>query len=252
MVRPRIIPILLIDSARRVIKTQGFGERTYIGDPFNILRLFNEKAVDEIVVLDIDATNNRVQPDLGFLRELSAECFMPMAYGGGLNTPSVCEKVCRAGIEKVVIKTELFNTSLIADISSSLGAQAIVGCFDYVGSGMSAKLHRGYNHLTSSFSLLHAIKIAEDSGIGEVIIQSVDRDGARNGFDTSTIEAISSKLSLPTIALGGARDFQSFAPALLAGASALASGSAFCFIGNLRAVLVTYPEEHMIDSLIEM
>jgi len=128
--RKRIIPVLLVDHHRRLVKTIGFGPRTYVGDPFNVIRLFNEKEVDEICVLDIDASAQGGRPDLGFLRELASECFMPMAYGGGITAAQQCEELNRAGIEKFVLGRSAANTALVQDLARTFGSQATVACVD--------------------------------------------------------------------------------------------------------------------------
>lgn len=246
MSRPRIIPVLLMDKNKRLIKTVGFGERTYIGDPFNTVRLFNEKEVDEIFILDIDATREFRPPDIGFIAELASECFMPLAYGGGLQTAEYCEKVCRAGVEKVVLGTEVNNIKLIESASSILGSQAIVGCFDYRGCGDKAMISSQEGRLSN---LNSAVDAALDAGVGEVILQSIDRDGERSGYDLETVKYLCDQYRVPIISLGGAKDYSSFAPAFAAGASAVASGSAFCFIGRLRAVLVNYPDRLQMENI---
>lgn len=251
MSRPRIIPVLLIDKNRRVVKTRQFGQRTYIGDPFNIIRLFNEKEVDELVIVDIDASTQRYVPDIGFLRELASECFMPVAYGGGLNQVKLCETICAVGIEKLIFNTHVLDDELISAVSSSLGAQAVVGCFDYEGSGETAKLRSPRVITERNESFLSTVLRAVNYGVGEIIIQSVDRDGVRRGYDLATIEMVSTAVQVPTIALGGAGEEEHFVPALGAGASAVASGSAFCFLGSLRAVLISYPSSAFIDGLVE-
>lgn len=246
MSRPRIIPVLLMDKDKRLIKTVGFGERTYIGDPFNTVRLFNEKEVDEIFILDIDATREGREPDFGFIEELASECFMPLAYGGGLGSAHSCEQVCRAGVEKVVLGSHVNDIELIRASSMSLGAQAIVGCFDYSASGEQAKFNTRDG---SSVNLVDAIDVAVDAGIGEVLLQSMDRDGERSQYDLETLRLIANGCGVPLVALGGASGPSSFLPAFLAGASAVASGSAFCFVGRLRAVLVNYPNRIQMKAI---
>ncbi|WP_375390896.1 HisA/HisF-related TIM barrel protein [uncultured Sphingomonas sp.] len=235
MIPPRLIPVLLIDRDRRVVKTVGFGERTYIGDPFNIVRLFNEKQVDEICVLDIDATPDRREPDIGFAASLAAECFMPLSYGGGIATIDHARRLIAGGIEKLVLHTHVAE-GLIADVAHEFGAQAVVGCLDY-------RMIAGMRTVKGTDEPLEraAVRLAA-AGIGELILQSIDRDGARAGMDLDGIAAIAPRLSVPVIALGGAGDVAHLDDAIAAGADAAASGSAFSFIGRLRAVLVTYPD----------
>lgn len=249
MTRPRIIPVLLLDRDRRLVKTIGFGDRTYIGDPFNVLRLFNEKEVDEIVVLDIDATADDRAPDLGFVAELASECFVPLSYGGGLRTVRQCEAIAAKGVEKLVIGAMCQDETFIAAVSASLGAQAVIGCLDYRGRGRAAQVKRRSGRTPGSGSLLEAAERLCAAGCGEVLLQSIDRDGTREGYDLDTVALVAPLLPVPVIALGGAGEAAHLAPALRAGASAVASGSAFSFIGPLRAVLISYPDPLWIDAL---
>lgn len=237
--RRRLIPVLLLDGRRRLVKTVGFGERTYIGDPFNVVRLFNEREVDEICLLGIEATAGGAGPDMEFLRKFASECFMPLAYGGGISGIEHCRELNRIGIEKFVLGDRVLDSALVRAIADEFGSQALVGCVDYAGQGAEAR-HR------SGLTLDEALGRIVAAGVGEVILQSIDRDGRRDGYDLETIAIASRAIPVPLIALGGAGERSHFRPALEAGASAVASGSAFSFIGPLRAVLVNYPspDEH--------
>ncbi|QIM53985.1 HisA/HisF-related TIM barrel protein [Hydrogenophaga crocea] len=247
--RKRIIPVLLVDQRRRLVKTIGFGPRTYVGDPFNVIRLFNEKEVDEICVLDIDASPLGRSPDLGFLRELASECFMPMAYGGGITAACQCESLNRAGIEKFVLGRSASDLGLVRELASTFGSQATVACVDVANDSKATRHVVQAGRPGVSLNPLDHCKRLEDAGAGEIILQSIDRDGTRNGYDLDLIRAVAPHLSVPTVALGGAGEAIHLAQALHAGASAAASGSAFVFIGRLRAVLVSYPSMLHMDAL---
>lgn len=248
--RKRLIPVLLVDRHRRLVKTVGFGARTYIGDPFNVVRLFNEKEVDEICVLDIDATTDARAPDFGFLRELAGECFMPLAYGGGIAQLAHCEQLNRIGVEKFVLGHAALDRALVQAVSRDLGTQAVVACVDVAGTGAEARcMTRSARNATSLAPLEHCLAL-QQAGVGEIILQSVDRDGARTGYDLELIADLSARLDVPLVALGGAGDSRHLAQALHAGASAAASGSAFTFIGRLRAVLVSYPDPVEMDAIL--
>ena len=249
MLFKRVIPILLLDSRRRLVKTVQFGERTYVGDPFNVVRLFNEKEVDEICVLDIDATAHGRSPDVGFVRELSSECFMPLAYGGGITSLAQCEELNRVGIEKFVLGQGALDRSLVRAISRDIGSQALAACVDVRGEGAAARCVTRNGRHETGLAPLDLCRELQDEGVGEIILQSVDRDGVRHGYDLQLIGDVAHALSIPVIALGGAGEAAHLAGGLLAGASAVASGSAFVFIGRLRAVLVTYPEPGLVDRL---
>lgn len=247
--RKRLIPVLLIDQRRRLVKTVGFGERTYIGDPFNVIRLFNEKEVDEIFVFDIDATIDGRAPDFNFIRELASECFMPLAYGGGITQLSHCEELNRLGVEKFVLGSSAMDRILVRAIARDLGSQALVVCVDVLGHGAAARcVTRSAKH-DWHVKPMEFCRELQDLGVGEVVLQSVDKDGSRSGYDLELIGDVAKALSVPVVALGGAGQASHLAEALRAGASAAASGSAFTFIGRLRAVLVTYPSAEDMDAL---
>ncbi|MEA3029352.1 MAG: imidazole glycerol-phosphate synthase subunit HisF [Sphingomonadales bacterium] len=239
--RPRLIPVLLVDRDRRLVKTVGFGERTYVGDPFNVIRLFNEKEVDEICVLDIDATVDGRAPDLGFVGELASECFMPLSYGGGLASLEPCQALATAGVEKFVIGSATGDRHLIGRMAAVFGQQAVVGCVDYRGAGAAAIACTRSGQSSLGLDPLDHARFLVEAGVGEIILQSIDRDGRRAGMDLEQIARMSPTLPVPLVALGGAGETGHLLAALDAGASAAASGSAFSFIGRLRAVLITYP-----------
>lgn len=247
--RKRLIPILLLDSNRRLVKTVKFGERTYVGDPFNVVRLFNEKEVDEICVLDIDASAQGRAPDFGFIRELSSECFMPLAYGGGIAQLVHCEQLNRAGVEKFVLGHAALDAELVRSVSRDIGSQAVAACVDVVGRGNLARCATQSARMDTGRKPLELCRQLQDLGVGEIILQSVDLDGARSGYDLELIRKVSHELSIPVVALGGAGDARDLVQGLHAGASAAASGSTFVFIGKLRAVLVSYPSAEQIDLL---
>ena len=247
--RKRLIPVLTLDRDRRFVKTVRFGERTYVGDPFNIVRLFNEKEVDEICVLDLDATVDGRAPDFGFLGELASECFMPLAYGGGISALDQCERLNRIGVEKFVLGTAAQDGQLVRAIAADLGSQALVACVDVAGEGSAGRcMTRSGRHATGRSPLEYCLAL-QAAGVGEIVLQSIDRDGARRGLDLALIAAIAPRLEVPVVALGGAGTGDHLAEALRAGASAVASGSAFTFIGRLRAVLVSYPEAAEMEAI---
>jgi cyclase len=242
--------VLLLDRQRRLVKTVGFGPRTYIGDPFNVVRLFNEKEVDELCVLDIDATRDGRGPNFEFLAELASECFMPLAYGGGLANLAQVERLNRAGIYKMVIGANAANAGFVKELSRDLGTQAVVACVDVRGSGSGARCFVQNASRATHLAPVDLCRQLADSGVGEIILQSVDRDGARSGYDLDLIRNVATSLPIPVVALGGAGELRHLADALAAGASAAASGSAFSFIGRLRAVLISYPTHAEMDRVL--
>jgi imidazole glycerol-phosphate synthase subunit HisF len=246
-VRPRLIPVLLLDRNRRLVKTVQFGERTYIGDPFNVVRLFNEKEVDEIVILDIDATVDGRKADTGFIAELASECFMPLSFGGGLVSMDQCAPLARAGVEKFILGSSIADHNFVSDMTSSFGGQAVVACIDY-RQKPSDEVYCRSGKKGLSVPVVDYAKSVEAMGVGEILLQSIEEDGMRCGMDLSTIQRVSAATTIPVVAAGGAGEISHLGAALNAGASAAASGSAFSFIGRLRAVLITYPEGDVIQG----
>jgi imidazole glycerol-phosphate synthase subunit HisF len=230
----RLIPVLLLDRDGRLVKTQQFGQRTYVGDPFNVIRLFNECAVDELCVLDIDAHLDGRGPNFPLIEKIAQECFMPLSYGGGIGSIEDASRLNRFGVEKLVLRSKAHDKKLVPELVSLLGTQALVACLNYRGLGERAVSDDGQNPVQKAVKL-------ETAGFGEIILQSIDRDGMRGGHDIETIKRVSAAVQVPVVALGGARRTTDMLPALKAGAAAAASGSAFTFVGNLRAVLVHYP-----------
>jgi imidazole glycerol-phosphate synthase subunit HisF len=248
--RPRIIPVLLLDSRKRLVKTRRFVEEVYVGDPFNVIRIFNEKEVDEICVLDINASVEGRRPDVGFISELASECFMPLSYGGGIKSIADATPVFAAGVEKVVLGRASIDSAAVRSLADSFGSQAVSACIDcrQVNNDWRVALDRG--RAVTDHDPTTQAKAVEQAGAGEIILQNVDRDGERNGYDANLISAVSDSVNVPVVALGGAGQLSHLAEGLRTGASAVASGSAFVFIGRLRAVLITYPSAQDVNSLL--
>ncbi len=247
--RPRIIPVLLVDGRRRLVKTRRFADEVYVGDPFNVIRIFNEKEVDEICVLDIGATVEDRCPNVDFMRELASECFMPLSYGGAIRSVRDAAPLFDAGIEKVVLGRAGAEPNLIRALSDNFGSQAVTVCIDcrQVHGTWRVAIDRGT--IITDIDPVSRAKSAEAAGAGEILLQNVDRDGERHGYDLALIAAVSSQVNVPLVALGGAGEIGHFAEGLAAGASAAASGSSFVFIGRLRAVLLTYPSRSDIEEM---
>ena len=248
--RPRIIPVLLLDSRKRLVKTRKFLEEVYVGDPFNVIRIFNEKEVDEICVLDINASVEGRRPDVGFISELASECFMPLSYGGGIKSVADATPIFAAGVEKVVLGRASTDSVAVRALADSFGSQAVAACIDCrrINNDWRVAFDRG--RAVSNLDPITQAKAVEHAGAGEIVLQNIDRDGERSGYDPSLVSAVSTSVNVPVVALGGAGEFSHLAEGLRTGASAVASGSAFVFIGRLRAVLITYPSPHDVKDLL--
>ena len=241
--RPRIIPTLLIKHGD-LVKTKQFKDPTYLGDPINAIRIFNEKAVDELCILDIAASHEKADPDYELLEKMASEAFMPLSYGGGIRDTEQIKRIFRLGFEKVVINTSAIqNMQLIVDASRHFGSQSIVASIDYRKTIRGKRCYIEDGKIKTAIAPEQLAKEVTDAGAGEILLYSIDRDGKRCGYDIETISHISSQTPVPLIACGGARDLTDIGDALAAGASAVAAGSLFVFFGERQAVLINYPSE---------
>jgi imidazole glycerol-phosphate synthase subunit HisF len=247
--RVRVIPTLLIDGRGRLVKTVKFGKRTYIGDPINAVKIFNAKEVDELVLLDIDATRDGRSPNYGLIEDIVSEAFMPVGYGGGIRTMEQVQQLYKCGIEKVVVSSCLVDTAgvaggtLIQQASARFGAQAVVACLP-----VKKALFGGYSVRVASASKALpgapedvARRVVAD-GAGELIIYAIDRDGTFAGYDIELLRRVSAAVTVPVVACGGAGQIDDFRAAIVEGAcSAAAAGSVFVYQSKGRGVLISYP-----------
>lgn len=246
MLRPRIIPCLLVHKGG-LVKTQLFKEPKYVGDPINAVRIFNEKEADELMVLDIDATVNKVAPDFALIAKLAAECRMPLCYGGGVNTADQAARIVDMGVEKVAVSAAaIANPPLLTEMAAAVGSQSVVAVLDVrKRSGLFAK---GYELCTHNGKTLHKLdpiafaKQLQDAGAGEIVINSVDRDGLMQGYDLDLARQFKKTLKVPVTFLGGAGSLDHIVQLIEnLGVVGAASGSLFVFKGKYRAVLINYP-----------
>ena len=244
MLRSRIIPCLLIQN-KGLVKTVNFKDPKYVGDPINAVKIFNEKEVDELIVLDIEATKENRGPNLKMIKGLANECRMPFCYGGGITTVEQAKKIINLGAEKVALSySALNNISLCQEIGDIIGNQSVVVVLDV----KKKKLFGGYDIYThngtkkSNWKLNDFILKLEEIGIGEIVINSIDNDGVMQGYDLSLIENIREKCSMPITVIGGAGSIQNIKDLIskfkIIGAAA---GSLFVFKGKYKAVLISYP-----------
>lgn len=244
MYRARVIPCLLI-RGNGLVKTRRFKDPVYVGDPVNAIRIFSEKEVDEIVLLDIDASREGREPNYELISEMAGEAFMPVAYGGGIRNLDQVRRLIRAGIEKVVINTVATeSTEVIRAASEVFGNQAVVGAVD-----VKRTLLGGYRVVVKSASVEIKIGLEEHvqslvaAGAGEIFLNSVDRDGMMGGYDLQLVRSVTQSVDVPVIACGGAGTVEHLSQGVReGGASAVAAGSMFVFHGKHRAVLINYPK----------
>lgn len=242
MLAVRIIPVLLIRN-KGLVKTIKFDKSKYIGDPINAVKIFNDKEVDEIVILDIDASKKNSKPDFDLIASIASECFMPLAYGGGVQTLEDMSRLFDIGVEKVILNTStLFNLNLVRAASDYFGAQSVVVCIDFKKNIFGN--YSLFSHLkgkVNDHNIFEFVQNIEKAGAGELILQSVDRDGTFSGYDLNFIKLVSQKTSIPIVACGGAGKLEDLNLAFQAGASGVAAGSLFVYHGPHRAVLINYP-----------
>jgi cyclase len=243
MISARIIPVLSINK-RRLVKTVRFRDEKYLGDPINAIKIFNEKWVDELVVIDIGSTKLGLPPDTSYLKMLASECFIPMAYGGGVCSFETAGEVFKCGVEKVVINSGSFpDFKLIDKIASFYGSQSVIVSIDYkknIFGARSVYFRSGQNKF--GLNVEQCIRHAQNAGAGEILLHDISRDGTFSGYDNNFISEMAKQTNLPIIACGGARnktDLENVTQ--IYGASAAAAGSCFVFKNNNRnSILINY------------
>jgi cyclase len=244
MIGTRVIPCLLLKN-KALVKTVKFKKPTYVGCPINAIRIFNEKEVDELIFLDIEASKEERKPLFNRISEIAGECFMPFCYGGGIRNLQDIKKVLSIGAEKVSINTQaILNPNLIKQASEEFGSQSIVVSIDIkLGIFKKSFVFSYYKNKLLKLSAIDFALEMEKKGAGELLVNFVDRDGTMKGYDIDTLKKITSAVNIPVIACGGAGSLNDFRDAIeIGGASAVAAGSLFVFYGRHRAVLINYPD----------
>jgi len=250
-VLPRIIPCLLL-RRHGFVKTKNFRDPIYLGDPINIIRIFNEKEVDEVAILDIEASVQGRPPDVDYLRSLATECFMPLSYGGGIRNVEDARALFRAGFEKVCVNTmAVEKPSLVQELARRFGSSSVIVSIDVKKNWLGR-----YEVITRSGSKgtgldpVQAARMAADNGAGEILLTSIDRDGTYLGYDLDLVRRVTAAVGIPVIACGGAGKAKDLVDVIhRGGASAAAAGSLFVFHGPHRAVLINPPSPAEIEAL---
>lgn len=250
MRRIRVIPVLLLHNGG-LVKSEKFKDYKYVGDPINAVKIFNEKEIDEIVVLDIDATREKRGPNFEQIKEIAGEAFIPLAYGGGITKVDEISKLFYLGVEKIILNSVVpVNPALITEAANLVGSQSVVVSMD-VGKNLLGKYRvftqNGKNN-TGEDPVVYAQKMQE-LGAGEIFLNSIERDGTFKGYDLELIRKVSSQLDIPVIACGGASTVDDFTAAVAdSNASAVAAGSMFVFQRPHKAVLITYPTQEELKT----
>lgn len=252
MLKHRVIPCLLLRNGG-LVKTLKFKDPKYVGDPVNGIRIFNEKEVDELLVLDIEASKSGKSPDFRLIEQFASECFMPLCYGGGITSVDHAKQLFSSGVEKICVQTSvLTDFRLVGEIADRYGSQSIVVSID-VKKGLLGR----YRMRAAATGKLLEIPwkkfrdMAIGAGAGEIMIMAMDRDGTLSGMDTTLISEAAEGCPVPLIAAGGAATLNDLRAAVDAGASAIAAGAMFVFHGPHRAVLITYPNYNELELLLD-
>lgn len=248
METPRIIPVLLLKGTG-LYKTLKFKDPKYVGDPLNAVKIFNDKEVDELIILDITEGLENRKPNYELLYDLAGECFMPLGYGGGVSSIEEIKKLLSLGIEKVSINSNAVNLGFIKEASDVFGSSTIMVSMDVKKNiwGKQEVFLNGGRKNTKKEAIKYAQEIT-NAGAGEILINSIDKDGVMQGYDLELINNISGAIDIPVIACGGAGKMEHFKQAIDKGASAVAAGSMFVFHGKHRAVLISYPNQEEIKT----
>lgn len=247
--RPRLIPVLLLKD-QGLYKTRQFGKYSYVGDPINTIRIFNDKEVDEIVILDIRAARERTPVNYELLRDIASECFVPLSYGGGVNDVETVQSLISIGFERVIVNTTAVeNIDIVRNMTSRFGSSTIIGGIDVKKTLLGKKIvvAKGGAQKTK-LSPIRWMQQLQDAGVGEILVTSVDRDGEMIGYDLELLKTLSAQSDVPIIACGGAANLQDLKSAYDAGASGAAGGAMFVYKGKHRAVLIQYPKPSEIED----
>jgi len=252
VLRPRAIPCLLLKNGR-LVKTIRFDKPQYVGDPINAVRIFNDMEVDEIVVLDISATPDRSAVPFDLIGEMASECFMPMAYGGGLTSVEQVRRVLGLGVEKVVINSAAGqDVSIVRAVADAFGTQSVVASVD-----VRKRMFSGYRPYISggrqslNIDVIKWVQALETAGAGEILVTSIDRDGTMDGYDLELVRLVTGAVRVPVIAAGGAGSVDDIGAVVArGGASAAAVGSLAVYQGKNRAVLINFPTPAQLKAVL--
>lgn len=254
MIRTRVIPCLLLKN-EGLVKTVKFRNQTYVGDPINTVRIFNDKEVDELVFLDISATREKRRLNFRLMEHVASECFMPLGYGGGVSSVEDMKALFSIGMEKVIINScAVSDQKLIEKAADQFGSQSVVVSIDVKKDwlGRYRVFIDGGRTNTGLDPVKHAVNITA-RGAGELFLTSIDRDGTFNGYDLELIRNVTSQVDVPVVACGGAKTVADLGKAVNeGGASAAAAGSMFVFQGPHRAVLISYPSPDDLQNLFNL
>jgi cyclase len=242
MLRTRVIPCLLLKGGG-LVKTIGFKNPSYVGDPINAVRIFSEKEVDELVLLDIEASKFGREPDYEQIRDIVSEAFMPVGYGGGVTMLAQARRLAGVGVEKIIVDhSAIADLGLVREIADSLGSQSTVVAVDVKRNWRGQ--YRVYDAVAGTITDKDAVEHMREAvaaGAGEVFVNDVVRDGTGKGYDIELVRRVAESVDVPVVVCGGAAALDDLREAAAAGASGVAAGSMFVYLGRHRAVMINYP-----------
>ncbi len=250
MLKTRVMPCLLLDG-KRLVKTVKFKDANYVGDPVNAVKIYNEKEVDELIFLDINATKKGNEPPYNVIADIATECFMPFTYGGGISSIDQMEKIFGIGVEKITINSRAVEKpSIISKAADLFGSQSVVVSIDVkkTWTGQYRVCTIGGTKISGRDPASWAREV-EGLGAGEILLTSIDRDGTYDGYDLGLIRIVTSAVNIPVIACGGAGRIEDFWSAVDSGASAAAAGSMVVYHGAARGVLINFPSQDQLKTL---
>lgn len=249
MFRPRVVPCLLLRE-RGLVKTRRFADPVYLGDPVNTARIFSDKEVDELMLLDIDASRTGREPDYETIAMVAGECFMPLACGGGVTSLAQAQRLIRCGVEKIVVTSAAADsTELVTRIAGVFGSQAVVGGIEVRRAAGGWRLSTQGGTRLLERTLDEQVDRLVAAGAGELLINSVDRDGMLGGYDLELVRHVAARVPVPVVVCGGAGSVEHLRAGVQAGAAAVAAGSLFVLRGRHRAVLIHYPKRSALSEL---
>ena len=252
MLAVRIIPSLLLSSGG-LVKTTKFSKPKYIGDPINAIKIFNEKEVDELILLDIDSTRLSKKLNFKLIEEIAGECFMPLSYGGGINTLEDIKTILNIGVEKVIINTAAIeNPSFVHSAVKTFGSSTIVVSIDYKNNFLKKpSIYTKNGSFRQKIEPLFFAKKMQELGVGEIMFNSIERDGTMSGFDTNFIKNAVDSLNIPVIACGGAGSLKHLKELIKStSVSAIAAGSLFVYYGPNKGILINYPSYKSLENIL--
>lgn len=248
--RPRVIPVLLLQNGK-LVKTCRFKQAKYVGDPINAVKIFNEKEVDELILLDIGCSSDGTEPNYELIHKIVSEAFMPVGYGGGIKNAQQAKQIFDLGMEKIILNTSLQNNpELVTQISSVYGSSSLVAGIDYKKNLFGKnKVYFKSGSTKSEYNPIEWALKLQALGAGEIFLNSIDREGAYSGYDYHLLNDISAKVDVPIVISGGASTTEDFIKAIVSGASGMAVGSMFIYKRPHNAVLISYPSNDEIKKI---